>query len=265
MPNKKDKDKKLSFTEKFTNFTPKLSLDLARRSLGLLVNEWNEDIEAVLTTCCRDPNLLFPTNNINSKVTSLQEYLDKWVKRYRQAYANRPSLRKSGKVGTVPDPIINTIIETRLDELMTSEEAAAIVSGHRLAMSAENIVGAILEEYLAERLKPFGWYCAWGETIRIVDFCSKNGDLLQVKNRDNTENSASGAIRDGTEIQKWFRGKSKSGKTNWESLKVITGCDRLSEDDFTEFVRELLRKNPDVLFVEDAIQKLHRQDRRTDN
>jgi hypothetical protein len=126
-------------------------------------------------------------------------------------------------------------------------------------------VGGILEEYLAERLRAYGWFCAWGSTIRIVDFCSKNGDLLQVKNRDNTENSSSGAIRDGTKVQKWVRGQSRSGKTNWESLNTFTGCDHLSESDFTEFVRELVQKNPAAVFVEDAIHKLHASKKQAKN
>jgi hypothetical protein len=248
--------KKPPFSKQFPDFTEEAIVAQAIASLAATGHDWDEGIETILRTCCRDPDTLFPTS---ITATSLQEYVDKWVRKYCNAYANRPSRRVSGRVGTIPDPIINAILETRLSDLMSGEEVAAIVSGHRLAMSAENIVGAILEEYLAERLKAYGWYCAWGETMRVVDLCSRAGDLLQVKNRDNTENSSSGAIRDGTTIQKWARGKSKSGKLNWESLQDITECNQLAEEDFTEFVKNLIQKNPEALFVEDAIHKLHQR------
>lgn len=48
-------------------------------------------------------------------------------------------------------------------------------------------------------------------------------EAVQVKNRDNTENSSSSAIRQGTTIEKWFRTYSKPSRkratnTNWENF-----------------------------------------------
>jgi hypothetical protein len=40
---------------------------------------------------------------------------------------------------------------------------------NRLPMSAENILGLLLEEFLAEQLADYGWFCGWGEVIRHVD------------------------------------------------------------------------------------------------
>jgi hypothetical protein len=42
-------------------------------------------------------------------------------------------------------------------------------------MSAENILGLILEEYLANNFKDEGWHCAWGDTVNSVDFVNENG------------------------------------------------------------------------------------------
>ena len=64
--------------------------------------------------------------------------------------------------------------------------------------------------------------------------------LLQIKNRSNSENSSSAAIRIGTDIQKWYRIKAESGHTNWDKLQKDTGV-VLSEDDFYAFIRRIAR------------------------
>ena len=122
-------------------------------------------------------------------------------------------------------------------------------------MSAENIAGAFLEEYIAEQLISQGWHCCWGETMKSVDFCKFDGQLLQVKNSDNSENSSSKSVRDGTTIKKWFRRFSKTGGTNWNKLNELVGIenedDKLNENSFKEFVREAVRNNPGSIFLEE--------------
>ncbi len=49
-----------------------------------------------------------------------------------------------------------------------------VIWAHRLAMSAENILGVFLEEYLFEKPSSHGWSMAWGETIKHVDLCSSS-------------------------------------------------------------------------------------------
>ena len=68
---------------------------------------------------------------------------------------------------------------------------------------------------------------------------------MQVKNRDNTENSSSSAIRNGTEIQKWFRtfskpSRNRSSNTNWENFPEAEFRDQLSEEGFLQFIRDYL-------------------------
>jgi hypothetical protein len=117
-------------------------------------------------------------------------------------------------------------------------------------MSAENILGLMLEEYLAVSLEFHGWHCAWGETVKSVDFVHEDGRLLQVKNRSNSENSSSSTVRNGTQIEKWFRIKADRIEYMWSSLNEICGTIELSEDSFVDFVQTTLKNNPACLSVE---------------
>jgi hypothetical protein len=92
-----------------------------------------------------------------------------------------------------------------------------------------------------------GWIWCSGSLVKAVDFvrppANGRGDcyrLLQVKNRDNSENSSSAAIRDGTNIEKWFRTYSQRPDTNWESFPSLDGRSKLSEAGFREFAKEFL-------------------------
>ncbi len=173
----------------------------------------------------------------------------KWVTKYKSGYDGRATKRVSNLPGTVADPIIEKIIGVRLTNLDT-QDLKNITYAHRLSMSAENILGLILEEYLSDNLISSGWHCAWGETVKSVDFVHENGNLLQIKNRSNSENSSSSAIRKGTEIQKWFRIKADRVEYMWDSLNEICGTSHLSEEAFTEFAVNCLTVNPSCLAVE---------------
>ncbi len=117
-----------------------------------------------------------------------------------------------------------------------------VIERHRQAMAAENIIGHLLERYLAAKVEPYGWIWCAGSTIRAVDFMIPNEKnpstwrLLQVKNRDNSENSSSSAIRSGTLIEKWFRSFSAKDATNWGNFPADTAIkDQISENDFIKF------------------------------
>ncbi|MCP4485969.1 MAG: SinI family restriction endonuclease [Gammaproteobacteria bacterium] len=187
--------------------------------------------------------------NIGGKNDSEQDVIKKWLLKYRGGFVGRASKRVSNPPGTVADPIIEKIIGSRLDDL-TDEDLNKMTFAHRLGMSAENILGLILEEYLSENLKEKGWHCAWGETVKSVDFVNEDGSLLQIKNRSNSENSSSSAVRDGTEIEKWYRIKADRVEYMWSQLNEICGTNNLSEDGFVNFVKKTLTSNPDCLAVE---------------
>lgn len=143
---------------------------------------------------------------------------------------------------TIPDEMVSVILnkyfEVPYEELEKAEE------WHRLSMGAENIVGDLLERYIAEVIEPHGWIWCSGSMVRAVDFIysdSKNiWQSLQVKNRDNTENSSSSAIRRGTPIKKWFRTFSKRRGANWDKFPSLQGKDNLSEEGFKLYVEKYL-------------------------
>ena len=66
--------------------------------------------------------------------------------------------------------------------------------------------------------------------------------MLQVKNRDNSENSSSSAIRAGTIIEKWFRTFSRRAGSNWAAFPDESLRAQLSEEAFKDFVKEYLRE-----------------------
>lgn len=120
-----------------------------------------------------------------------------------------------------------------------------ILKDHQYAMIAENNVGNYLERYVAANIEPLGWVWCSGELVKATDFIKKSAvgwDLLQIKNRNNSENSSSSAIRAGTTIQKWYRSNSQSGNTRWEKFPDQIGCNQLSEDGFLKFTREIIKK-----------------------
>lgn len=211
--------------------------------------EWGEGIETVLKAICASPGIA-PTNVKASKDGSISA-IEKWVLKYSKGYEGRASQRISNAPGTTADPIIDSIIGGRLTHL-DEDDLENIKFAHRLGMSAENILGLILEEYLAENLSDSGWHCAWGETARSIDFIKNNGEMLQVKNRSNSENSSSVRVRAGTEIQKWHRVDAKTGAYQWASLNEMCGIESLSEANFVEFVKDLLSKNPGAMAVEEG-------------
>jgi len=146
--------------------------------------------------------------------------------------------------GTVPDTIVSVVMMEAFG--YSQRDVDRIKIEHQLAMSAENCVGALLERYLDSVLRPYGWYWCCGSFVKAVDFIRHDHGMnwltLQIKNRDNSENSSSSAIRNGTPIQKWFRSFSRTGATNWSNLPPLMHGYNLSEQGFTEYVRAYLLK-----------------------
>ncbi|HED4445280.1 TPA: SinI family restriction endonuclease, partial [Pasteurella multocida] len=149
---------------------------------------------------------------------------------------------------TIPDPAVSEILRAAMG--YTDEQLEYIKYTHRLSMAAENKVGELLEMYLAEKLEPFGWVWCSGNFVRAIDFIKKGLDgnwyCLQIKNRNNTENSSSSRVRIGTEIEKWFRTFStysvrRGTYTNWENFPDISVREVLSEKDFLDFVNRKIK------------------------
>lgn len=209
-------------------------------------------IEYVCKICCDIPEIA-PDMNSGKKrnLLSAEECIRTWVEKFFHGYSERISQHTSKMPGTVPDDAVNIIIKAGLPKL-SDKQVSEITYAHRLGMSAENILGLLLEEFLFEKLSPAGWAMAWGETVKHVDFCHKDGRLLQIKNRSNSENSSSSKIRDGKPIEKWFRVNANNGKYQWEKLSEIVGSNiaGLNEEEFQKFITRTLKQNPAALAIE---------------
>jgi len=140
--------------------------------------------------------------------------------------------------GTVPDHMVSIVMQAAYGYAESDSERTKVE--HQHSMCAENCVGALLERYIDSVLRNEGWVWCCGEFIRAVDFIypkRSKWDALQIKNRDNSENSSSSAIRENTKIQKWFRTFSRTGNTNWGALPSAMQGHGLSEEGFISFVK----------------------------
>lgn len=237
----------MNLIEAIENLGQANSVAIASRVAQELSIQWNGGISVIFEAISHDLERV--PGNIGAKNDNEEAVIRKWILKYEKGKNGRASIRESNPPGTVADPIIEKIIGTRLTSL-SGEELKQITYAHRLGMSAENILGLILEEYLAVNLLQYGWHCAWGETVKAVDFVHEDGRLLQIKNRDNSENSGGKVVRVGTRIVIWFRIKSTRIEYMWASLNDICGTTHLSEDAFVAFVMNTIANNPSCLAVE---------------
>lgn len=206
-------------------------------------------------------NESFPNINIPGTKTE-QVYIEKWVNGYCNAMDNLPSQRTATPKSACSDPAIKLLVQITQgssDESASSEEAF-----HNLYMSAENIQGNLLEEYISNRVRPYGFLWCAGNVLRAIDFCNTDGSvLLQIKNKNNTENSSSSNIREGTTIEKWYRlgSRTQNGqilpKFRWEDLNEIINSNKtegfdlppcnMSEEDYQDFIRQVATANPNII------------------
>ncbi|EGQ7835353.1 DNA topoisomerase IV subunit B [Vibrio vulnificus] len=175
--------------------------------------------------------------------------IDKWLNKYLNGYKNRKSVTQGNPTNTCDDDINDTIINAiRSDiNMNTINEASKLLKRSQMA------IGNLLEEYLAEELAIHGWYMAWGETVKSTDLVSNKNERLQVKNRNNTENSSSSQVRNGTDIIKWHRLNASNGTKYWSQLIDITGCNSLSEENFKLFIKRVVINNNKVLFIPECL------------
>ena len=183
-----------------------------------------------------------PSKPSVSNEDGLRQLAQKYYESYRRSdFPAEPS--------TVPDEIVSIIMREAYGYKVDKCEHIKIE--HQHSMCAENCVGNLLERYIDSVLRGSGWNWCCGEFVKAIDFLGKNerGEwvALQIKNRDNSENSSSAAIRDGTHIQKWFRSFSKDTKkgrpsfTNWDKLPSLMQGYNLNEEDFKKFVIQYIR------------------------
>lgn len=212
-------------------------IELAKGTCQELELSWTPAVELLLSFGFGPPSILPKKGGKELLPTSTEQEVQAYLRKYLSGYFAERERRVAFKqVSTKPDPAVDEVLKSF--EQIPSESLSDIAKLHRLSMAAENLIGTLLERYIAEQLEAKGWVWACGETLRAIDFLKPGNPPipLQIKNRSNSENSSSAAIRQGTDIRKWYRINANTGQTYWEKLQYDTGV-VLSEEDFHAFIR----------------------------
>ena len=176
-----------------------------------------------------------------SSAREVKSFLQDYVLKYFNKRDERIALKL---VSTKPDMAVDFVLEVFGKHPVHLLDIA--MEYHRLSMAAENKVGDLLEHYLTKQLEPHGWFWCSCNIIKGVDFFKpgKPVTLLQIKNRSNSENSSSSAIRKHLEengcpvkIDKWYRINASTGKTYWETLPGNSQLQMASEKGFHEYIK----------------------------
>jgi len=207
----------------------KLDPSLSRKFIGIM--RFLESNREFATPSGRKNLVLFPS--------------EAYIARKAQQFVKGRTAKHPGIPQTSHDLIVDEILQHYFDvpqaDLKRAEEL------HRMSMAAENIIGELLERYLATVMEPEGYIWCSGTLVRAVDFIKEPADahaswtLLQIKNRQNSENSSSASVRKGTTINKWFRTFSMKNRTNWEQFPDRSIREKVSEAGFRQFVADFLR------------------------
>lgn len=244
-------------------------------NLNLIDNELRQNYQlakdSIQLKTCTNLDLIFEIaiNNKNFfpaiKLTNSpnpQEYINRWVKSYCDAVNHPPSLRTANPKSACTDPAIRVIVQAT--QGITNEEASTGENMHNLFMSAENIQGNLLEEYIASKVRFYGFLWCAGNVLKAIDFCNTTGScLLQIKNKSNTENSSSSNIREGTNIKKWFRlststrNGTKRPVYKWELLNTLINNHKtqgyslppcnMTEEDYQFFLESVAITNKNLI------------------
>jgi type-2 restriction enzyme eco47I len=213
------------------------------------IQDYNDKLEQLFLFAIGNKDLF---TNIRVTVDNpvaevLHEYIKKWVSAYIKDRENDKLLNPLKNYGERDEALVSRV---RASTGASEEVVQLFIDGHYLFMSAENMNGAILEQYLADVLEPNGWLWCAGAIYRAIDFCyfgENETVLLQVKNKYNTENSSSSAIRIGTDIIKWNRLNRPRREygldrplPNWQALQEIVNMpdlnNLLTEDSYLQYI-----------------------------
>ncbi|HEM6510844.1 TPA: SinI family restriction endonuclease [Streptococcus suis] len=225
-----------------------------------IISKYNDKLTRLFLFAI-DNKDLFTNIRVNTDTSInniLHEYIEKWISAYINDRENDKLLIPLKNYGERDEALISRV---RASTGASEDVVQLFIDGHYLFMSAENMNGAILEQYLAHVLEPHGWLWCAGAIYRAIDFCYFGENeivLLQVKNKYNTENSSSSAIRIGTDIIKWNRLNRPRVATgldrplpNWKKLQEIVGIpcinNLLTEDSYLDYIEKYSTQNLDTL------------------
>lgn len=220
------------------------AIEIARQAIQSVNPNLEKQYEGVISFLALCPEAASGLRGKRAPEIGSTEY----IKTQAIAFAKAREPRGPKAPETVPDEMVSVILHSYFK--IPESDLSRVQREHSLSMGAENMVGELLERYLASVLEPLGWIWCSGAMVKAVDFIkpsSQTGNswrLLQVKNRDNSENSSSSAIRLGTSIEKWHRTFSKRQGSNWLAFPDEQLRPLLSEEDFKSFVRNYLAALP---------------------
>lgn len=161
--------------------------------------------------------------------------IEKYEEAVNKAYEKKLEIKE---IQTKTDEVAVLILKNKFK--LNDDVVSLIMGNSNKVKAVTNEIGNILEYYLANKLSQYGWIWCAGEVVKSTDFIKKCNDgkwrMLQVKNRENTENSSSSKVREGTKIEKWYRFNSNTGKTRWDKFPDDDVKNVLSENDFIKFV-----------------------------
>ncbi|REK63535.1 MAG: SinI family restriction endonuclease [Bacteroidetes bacterium] len=139
-----------------------------------------------------------------------------------------PSIASKKK--PITDPAVVMLAKEKYEDELLFEK-------HHFLMQAENIVGELVERYIASKCYATdNWAFCPKMAVQTTDFIRENEDgsfyFLNIKNRWNSENSSSKKTRELRGVDMWYRIKS-NGDTNWEQFPDDSL--QLSEEEFIKF------------------------------
>ena len=241
-----------------------ISKDELRRlySYFITLNKYfnHTDLDYIFNIAIENPDY-FPGINVSNDRTP-RNYINRWIRNYFDSLNNPPSKRTANPKTACSDPAIAVIVRTT--QGMSESQTITGENNHNLFMSAENIQGNLLEEYIALKARPYGFLWCTGNVLRATDFCTTDGSLLlQIKNKSNTENSSSSNIREGTTIEKWYRLGTTTRKGvkypnfKWPSLNTLINTYRteglnlpscnMSEEEYEEYLKKVSSANHSII------------------
>ena len=216
-------------------------LQLARTTMDQVDPKCSPQFSTIILFLLHQPDFASTLRGRNPATFPSSAYITKKA----QDFASGRAPQAPGVPKTIQDQVVSEILRHYFN--VPSHELRRAEELHRLSMAAENMIGNLLERYLASVMEPRGYVWCAGSIVRAVDFVkppvSSGGDwtLLQVKNRDNSENSSSASVRKGTSINKWFRSFSAQDRTNWGAFPDLELRPSVSESGFRAFVSSFLR------------------------
>lgn len=213
---------------------------IARSAMAAVNPALAEKYASLIKLLAMNPDAASSMRGKNSPAPGTEAY----IRAQAANFASARSPRAPEPPATIPDEMVSVILGNYFNVPTANLERAK--QEHLLSMGAENLVGELLERYLASVMEPRGWIWCSGSTVKAVDLIKPPSapggkwKLLQVKNRDNSENSSSSAIRNGTDIEKWFRTFSKKVGSNWGAFPDAEIRPLVSEAGFRQYVKAYL-------------------------